>query len=680
MEQFKQKFIEEAIDLINDLENALLIIESNPDDKELLNKIFRIMHSLKGGSDMFGFHKMDKLTHYLETIYDYIRNDKIKLSKSILSFTLNTVDHLRKLLDEDKHDADFEVAHQQTLLQVQELIAEIEREDINLEFDEETEEKGAATIRNKQQLFTYYISFIPEEDIMINGTNPLFLIDEMHTIGKCIAFPRSHKIAEIENIDPSKCYTYWDIFLATGEGINTIIDVFIFVDDHCKLEVHKISEYNLLEEEAFTGIVRENIKANKSINLSDLQELARDLEKIFETSKKTIDTKVERTAETVISSIRVSSDKIDSLMNLVSELVTTQARLSLIAEESLNPKLVSVAEEIQKLSRQLRDTAFSISLLPIESMLTRFKRLVRDLSNEMSKDIIFEAEGTETELDKTIIQSLTDPLLHILRNSIDHGIENKENRLKNNKPEKGKIKLKAYYSGANVHISIIDDGKGIDPEKIKQKAIEKGLINSESNLSEQEILNMIFLPGFSTAETVSSVSGRGVGMDVVKRKISDLRGDVEIESEVGKGTTITIKLPLTLSIIDGLLTEIDSVFYIIPLSVVDKIYAAQHNKLVDTYNNLITLDGEQVPFYYMREEFQIEENNIDVEQIVVVNFENNRIGIAVDKVVGQYQAVLKPLGKHYKGQEFISGASILGDGTVALVMDTNKMIKKLSTN
>jgi two-component system, chemotaxis family, sensor kinase CheA len=270
--------------------------------------------------------------------------------------------------------------------------------------------------------------------------------------------------------------------------------------------------------------------------------------------------------------------------------------------------------------------------------------------------------------------------LHILRNSIDHGIENKETRLKNNKPEKGQIKLKAFYSGANVHISIIDDGKGIDPEKIKQKAIEKGLINSESNLSNQEILNMVFLPGFSTAETVSSVSGRGVGMDVVKRKISDLRGDVEIESEIGKGTTITIKLPLTLSIIDGLLTEIDGVFYIIPLTVVDKIYAAQHDDLVDTYNNLITLDGEQVPFYYMREEFSIQDNNVEVEQIVVVNFENNRIGVAVDKVVGQYQAVLKPLGKHYKGQEFISGASILGDGTVALVMDTNKMIKKLSKN
>lgn len=680
MEQFKQKFIEEAIDLINDLENALLFIESNPDDKDLLNKIFRIMHSLKGGSDMFGFHKMDKLTHYLETIYDYIRNDKVKLSESILSFSLNTIDHLRKLLDIDNYDDQLEKNHQNIISQVLDIIKEIESEDIAINIDDNELAGNSANIRNKEQLFTYYISFIPEEDIMINGTNPLFLIDEMHTLGKCIAFPRSHKISEIDKFDATKCFTYWDIFLATGEGINTIIDIFIFVDDHCKLEVHKISEHNLLEEEAFTGIIRENIKTNKSINLNDLQELARDLEKIFDTTKKETEIKADKSTDTIISSIRVSSDKIDSLMNLVSELVTTQARLNLLADESMNPKLVTVAEEIQKLSRQLRDTAFSISLLPIESMLTRFKRLVRDLSNEMSKDIVFEAEGTETELDKTIIQSLTDPLLHILRNSIDHGIENKETRLKNKKPEKGLIKLKAFYSGANVHISIIDDGKGIDPEKIKQKAIQNGLINSESNLTDQEILNLVFLPGFSTAESVSSVSGRGVGMDVVKRKISDLRGDVEIESEVGKGTTITIKLPLTLSIIDGLLTEIDKVFYIIPLTVVDKIYAAQHNDLVDTYNNLITLDGEQVPFYYMREEFSIEENNVEVEQIVVVNFENNRIGIAVDKVVGQYQAVLKPLGKHYKNQEFISGASILGDGTVALVMDTNKMIKKLSVD
>jgi two-component system chemotaxis sensor kinase CheA len=260
-------------------------------------------------------------------------------------------------------------------------------------------------------------------------------------------------------------------------------------------------------------------------------------------------------------------------MNLVSEMVTTQARLSLYAEQDGRPELLNIAENVQKLSRQLRDNAFSIVLIPIENMLTRFQRLVRDLSKELKKEVVFEAEGIDTELDKTIIENLTDPLMHILRNSLDHGIELPDIRMKLGKPRVGKILLKAFYSGANVIIQIFDDGAGIDPNFIRAKAVNKGLISSEAQLSKREILDLVFIPGFSTASKVTDVSGRGVGMDVVKRKIADIRGEVDLESEVGAGTTLTIKLPLTLSIIDGLLVKIAEVFYVIPLTVIDKIYA-----------------------------------------------------------------------------------------------------------
>jgi two-component system chemotaxis sensor kinase CheA len=340
--------------------------------------------------------------------------------------------------------------------------------------------------------------------------------------------------------------------------------------------------------------------------------------------------------------------------------------------------LIAIGENVQKLSRQLRDIAFSIVLIPIENLLTRFQRLVRDLSQELKKEVNFIAEGTDTELDKTIIENLTDPLMHILRNSLDHGIEDPDIRVKLGKPRQGTIMLKAFYSGANVHIQIFDDGAGIDPEKIRQKAISKGIISTDTPYTTKDIMDLLFLPGFSMAINVTDVSGRGVGMDVVRRKIADIRGEVEIDSKIGQGTTITIKLPLTLSIIDGLLVKIMETFYVLPLTSVDKIYATQHNKLVNRYNQLIAFDGQQIPFFYLRNEFGFEENNVDSEQVVVVRYEDKRIGLAVDSVIGEYQAVLKPLGKHYKNQEIISGATILGDGTIALVIDTNKAIKYFS--
>ena len=677
MDNFKKKFVEEAVDLIDGLEKSLLELEENPEDQTIVQKVFRVMHTLKGNSGMFGFDMIDSFTHEMETVYDLIRNNKLAVSRQILDLTLAAVDHLKVLLDEDNYtDLTVQENHQNLLSRVQAVINGDQSSDN--EIDPNQAEIGTvnSNLSVSGKGATYYILFEPNNHVFNNGTNPLFLIDEIHTLGEARVYAHLNRLPALTQMDPEQCYTYWEIILFTESDVNSINDVFIFVEDDSVIEIEKVADENLLINKDFVNQIDNLAGIQKDIGLTAVNRTAQEvIKKRNDIHTSTVDKSKKVAKNTSISSIRVASDKLDMLMNLVSELVTTQARLSLFAEESDVPGLVPIAENVQKLSRQLRDIAFSIVLIPIENMLTRFQRLVRDLSAELGKDVVFTTEGAETELDKTIIESLADPLMHILRNSMDHGIEDDNIREKAGKPKQGEIKLKAFYSGANVMIQISDDGAGIDPELITQKAISKGIISSDRKLSQREVLDMIFLPGFSTARNVSDVSGRGVGMDVVKRKIADIRGEVEIDSEVGKGTIITIKLPLTLSIIDGLLVKVDDTHYIIPLSVVDKIFAVEHEKIAKTFNNIVVLDGNQIPFFYIRREFNYEESAQHYEQVIVVNFEEKSVGLVVDSVIGEYQAVLKPLGKHYKRQDMISGATILGDGTVALVMDTNKIIK-----
>lgn len=677
MDKFRNKFIEEATDNINDLEDTLLLIERDTENKELVERIFRSMHSLKGGGAMFGFNLLSEFTHHLETLYDLVREGTIKITKELLDITLVSVDHMKILLGNDKFDSPaFKTKHLELSVQIKNFI-ENDNEIVDITNSETTDKKDNSKIK------TYYIYFEPESDIFKDGTNPLFLLDELHTLGNCKVFAHLNKIPEIEKLDITNCYIYWEILLATTEDVISITDVFIFIEDQCKLEIEEVADHDITINSKIINKILKLSEERNDVGISEILKIIKGEKEKELTSdvKEKIAKKtgiIPKVKENVISSIRVASDKLDYLMNLVSEMVTTQARLSLFAEESGDSELMVIAENVQKLSRQLRDNAFDIVLVPIETMLTRFQRLVRDLSKELNKNLVFTAEGADTELDKKIIESLTEPLLHILRNCIDHGIESADIRNKLNKPEQGKILLKAFYSGASVHIQIHDDGAGIDPEKIRAKAIEKGIIKKDTILNKKEILDLVFLPGFSTVENITGVSGRGVGMDVVKRKLIEIRGEVELDSEINVGTTLTIKLPLTLSIIDGLLVKIAHNHYILPLSVVNKIYATEHKNVINKYNNLIILDGEQFPFYYLREEFDLQEGKQEIEQVIIVSYEEQQIGLVVDEVVGEYQAVLKSLGKMYKKQEIISGATILGDGTVALVVDTNKIISQFS--
>lgn len=677
MKEFKDKFIVEANELIQNLEEALLVLETKPSDTNIIEQIFRIMHSLKGEGSMFGFETISKFTHNLENVYDLIRNKKIKVNTDILDITLESVDILRNLLEENNDDKNINNSIADINNRIQKIISG------NTENNNTKEQQNISIIEDVEQnekTKTYYVSFKPNKDILKTGSNPIFLLDDLSALGNCKIFPHFDNIPDINTLNPSDCYIYWDIFMASNKGINAIIDVFLFVDDLATIEIHKISDINLFNETSFVGIIKETIKSQKEINIDQLTDLAHELELIFieKNNKNEQNTRLTKTTDTKISSIRVSSQKLDSLINRVSELITIQAHLNLFTNQNKNTELEAITEEMEKISRDLRDDIFSIRLIPLETSITRFYRLVRELSNKLKKDIILKTEGTDTELDKNILEGITEPLMHIMRNSIDHGIEDTETRIKAGKPKQGTITLKAFYSGTNIFIQVIDDGAGIDTNKIKQSAIAKGFLDKNENLNNQEILNLIFKSGFTTSQAVTDISGRGVGMDVVKQKITDIRGEVNIESTLGEGTTISIKLPLTLSIIDGLLMKIEDTLFIIPISSIEKIYQVEHNKLINTFNNIVTVENTQFPFYYLREEFDFPEATLETEQLIIVKYKKKNIGLVVDNVIGKYQAVLKPLGSFFKDNEIISGSSILGDGTVALVLDTSKIISKFS--
>lgn len=678
MDQFRKKFFEEAFDLIQELEKSLLILEEDPSDSSHIEQVFRAMHTIKGNSAMFGFSHIDRFTHNLETVYDHVRQGKIEVSSSLLTVTLSAVDHLKVLLNEG------DSVSEETLLESKQITDRVNAFISSPEAGTATSASSslAAELGGKDEertSSTYFISFKPHADIFKTGTNPLYLIDELCSLGKSIVYADTSNIPTLQELQADACYTAWSIFLSTEEDENSIRDVFIFVEDDCDLEIVPLAAYDLLGTSLFTDKTAAIYGAGSGFNAEDLSDFVETLHQNKSTqSEKVAAKRVAVAKDAAISSIRVSSDKVDGLMNLVSELVTVQARLSLFAENNLLPELTVISEEMDKISRRLRDTAFSICLIPLDSMLTRFHRLIRDVSTELGKDVAFITEGTDTELDKTMIESLADPIMHILRNSLDHGIESAQDRLAKGKPAQGTIKLKAFYSGTNVHIQISDDGGGIDTERVRAKAVQAGIISPDATLSTQELLELIFLPGFSTAAEVTDLSGRGVGMDVVKRKITEIRGEVEIESAQGKGTTLTIKLPLTLSIIDGLLVQIADTYFVVPLSVVDTIFAANHGELKE-YNSLVVLAGKQIPYVYLRTIFDYPVNGNEQEQVVVINYNDSSVGLVVDRVVGEYQAVLKPLGKTFKNLDIVSGASILGDGTIALVLDTAKIIRQVAT-
>ena len=688
MEEMKATYIQEANELLENLESSLLSLEDNPNDTSNIEQVFRVMHTLKGNSSMFGLSKIAEFVHDLETIYDKIRQGEMELTKEILNTTLASFDHLNLIIvDSDLEDEKNKENHVALIHKIHGFIQGTTVSQAIVVPSEKAETTTSSVIPDNI-LRTYYVHFEPKTEFFLDGSNPLILVAELCQLGKHLVVPHFHKVTSIDDFNPTSCITFWEIYIESGGAKDKIDEVFVFAESNAKIEVVELTSSDLISNKEFAEKVQEIKFKDQLIDRELLFELASRLGKSIvpdlpilpaidanELIAESKNTHKSETKEKVVSSIRVSSDKLDELMNLVSELVTTQASLTLYNQKNETPELELISENIEKLSRRLRDIAFGMTLVPINNMFSRFQRLVRDVSMALNKEVQFVTEGGETELDKSIIETLTDPLMHIIRNSLDHGLELPDVRERLGKPRKGTVKLKAFYSGISVYIQIIDDGKGIDVNVIREKAVSKGFIKSDDVLTDKEVFDFIFYPGFSTAAVVTDISGRGVGMDVVKRNISELKGSIIVESSVNIGTTLTIKLPLSLSIIDGLLVDVANVYYIIPLSVVDKCYEVDNLEMMNNFNQLLVLDEQQVPFINVRKEFGYEEiSNSEKSQIIVVSDSDRRVGISVDHIVGEYQAVVKPIGKYYKNQDFISGATILGDGSIALVMDTHKII------
>lgn len=658
MQELIQEYIQDAEEMLAQLESKLFVLESDFKNKEIVHDVFRVMHNLKGSAGMFGFENIQRLTHDLETVYDQIRNEKLAISTEILNCTFKAVDFLKELLknsDSVQEQGDFE-----TLLnRVATLIGKETKA-----YTAVTAEKSSV----KQSERTYiYVRFMPDEYVFNRGVNIISLFEEVKEIGTAVIVPESEEVSiEVQQYELHKCLTAWDILISTEKDISAVKDVFIFMDESEYL-IHKVSSDNVTEEiKAINSAISDNA-ISKFIEITN-QAVVQESEKKADKNEAVVG---QNKAE---DSIRVSSKKLDVLMNLVSELVINKSQLELLAMKSGNAGLVKAVEHLSKLTKQFRDNALEIRLIPVESIMVNFRRLVRDLSQTLNKEIVFVVEGGDTELDKNIISALEKPLMHIIRNAADHGIEDTATRKMRGKGSEGMIKFIAFYSGANVFIQIQDDGGGLDIERIRKKAIEKGIISEQMQYSEKELINLIFEPGFSTASVVSDVSGRGVGMDVVKKQLEELRGEIEITTEKGLGTSFTLKLPLTLSIIDTLHVRVEGIELLVPLSNVDYCEKVSFDEIKALSRNALQLNGALVPLVNLRQMFNLHGNVPETQKIIVVHREEKQFALLTDEVVGEHQAVLKPLGDVFKKQEYLSGASIMGDGRVSLVLDINKLV------
>jgi len=694
MDNHTQTFIEEAFELLADLEAALLELEEDPSNSELIGRVFRALHTIKGSGAMFGFDDVAQFTHTIETTYDDVREGKLPVTKELISLTLKAKDLIRLMIEAPSDEASLP-QDAQTLIDSFRRIADGKNLQQTPTDDPHKDSQAQEASSQPQQRpeCTFRVRFAPSADIFLTGTNPLLLLNELQFLGDCRIFAGLDHIPPLGDIDPERCYVFWDIILTTDRGIDAIRDVFIFIDDSSTIDIAMIDSEDSATYEEEQKKLGEILVERRDIQSEELTKTLSEKKKIGEmlvekglVSKEKVESalieqehlkkvkKPARQQEEAASSIRVPADKLDTLVNLVGELVTVQARLTQMASQFNNAELVSIAEEVERLTGDLRDNTLNIRMLPIGTTFGRFKRLVRDLSQQLGREVEMTTEGAETELDKTVIERLNDPLVHLIRNCIDHGIESPEIRESMGKPRAGMLNIAARHSGAYVLIEITDDGAGIDKETIKRKAVEKGLISADVELQDKEIFSLIFAPGFSTAEKVTNVSGRGVGMDVVKRTIDSLRGSVEISSEKGEGTTVTLKLPLTLAIIEGLLVEINRQFFILPLTIVQECVELSRTDVEMSHGrDIANIRGEIVPYIRLRESFEIKGARPEIEQIVITEVERNRIGLVVDNVIGEHQTVIKTLGKVYQDIDGISGATILGDGTVALIMDVARL-------
>lgn len=688
-EQFIETFKEEALELLSSLESILLDLEKDPQDPELLSAVFRVMHTIKGSAGMFGLEAISSFAHEVESILSALRDGKLKVSRTLIGNTLLARDYILSFLDNVSTAT--EPLDQNMLSFLDEF-----KKDVGFAKEQNglIEKKGPILGVQKKEpekpKYTWHIVFFPSINCFRRGGNPLGIIPELQSLGELTYTPLFSRIDFLETLNPEECKIGWDFYLSTSASENEIRDVFIFEEDSAEISFEclehivdektninrKLGEILVSEGKLDQETLFDKLKNQKRIGELLVEEKIvsnTDIKVALESQKQLQKVQKQKISSVEMSTIRVKSEKLDLLMSLVGELVTVHARILETSKNIHNDELLSVVEQFGRLTDDLRNNTMSIRMVPVGSTFSSFKRLVRDLALEMDKKVELVTEGGETELDKTVIEKLNDPLVHIIRNSLDHGIETPDIRLNRGKTEQGTIRLSASQTGASVYIDIEDDGNGLNKEAILKKALKNGLVKEDAVLSEEDVFNLIFAPGFSTKETVSSVSGRGVGMDVVHRQMEMINGSVSIKSESLKGTKITLKIPLTLAIIDSMLVKISDSFFVVPLSVVDGCMEFIKDNQTNEHDIVIFHD-KQLPFVNMRDFFSIEGERKKIEQIVIVNIKGQRVGILVDQVVGGNQTVIKPLGKLFKQAEGISSGTILGDGSVALILDVEQIV------
>ena len=687
MAQFHQVFFEESFEGLDVMENGLLNMDSGEVDPEEINSIFRAAHSIKGGSGTFGFTNVSEFTHVMETLLDEMRDGRRPVTQEAVNVLLASVDVLRDMLtaaqggetpDEER------VAAQR---------AELDRVLSGGAADADSPPQatsGSAPDAPAADLqpVGWKVVFRPHTHLMRTGNDPLRIIRELAELGALEAECDTSELPALNEFEPEDCYLSWDLRLNEPVAKEAIDEIFEWVEDDCDFAIVPVMPegYDPQAQAAPEAAAEARAPAEEPAPAEpELKVVEPAPERRSGADRRKQDRRKPAARKPAAggSSIRVDTGKIDSLINMVGELVITQSMLGMLGEDFSMDKLARLREglgQLERHTRELQESVMQIRMLPISFTFSRFPRLVHDLSQKLGKQIELKMTGENTEVDKTVIEKIGDPLVHLVRNSVDHGIEMPEERIAAGKPETGTVHLSAEHRGGNIVIEITDDGKGLARDKILQKGIERGLVSEDDNLTDKQIYDLIFQPGFSTAEQVSDVSGRGVGMDVVRRNINELGGSIEIESEQGRGSTITIRLPLTLAILDGQTICVGDEIYIVPLgSIIESIQVRKDMlRRVAGKGETFRLREEYLPIVRMAEVFGVENpraREIEDGIVVVVEAGGSKCGLFVDGLLGQQQVVIKSLEANYGRVEGISGATILGDGSVALIMDIPGVIR-----
>lgn len=697
--QFYQTFFEESFEGLDVMESGLLHLHEESTESDLIHTIFRAAHSIKGGSATFGFNQVASLTHVMETLLDEMRDGRRSVTQDAVDVLLQAVDCLREMLaatrDGQTIDAERSEVVQRSLEHV--LHSQAEESFAPPSF-QTTSGSSPQTSPAALPMAGWRIHFRPHAQMLQSGNDVVRILRELSVLGTRAVQVDISQLPAFADLEPETSYLAWEIALQSDASLQQIQEVFAWVEDECDLQITPMVEPAANTPEPQPRQAAAPAPAAAPAKVTPLappdappsppkeswsgEDRRASMERRSGEDRRVGGDRRTSSAAAETSSIRVSIDKVDALINMVGELVITQSMLGQLGEDfdmSRLEKLRDGLAQLERNTRELQENVMRIRMLPISFAFNRFPRMVHDLSQKLNKKINLTMSGEQTELDKTVMEKIGDPLVHLVRNSLDHGIEAPEVRIAAGKPEVGSVHLNAYHQGGNILIEISDDGAGINREKVRQKAIARGLIGTEEALPEEKVLDLIFQPGFSTAEVVSDVSGRGVGMDVVRRNIKDLGGSIEVSSHEGKGSTFTIRLPLTLAILDGQLVRVGSQIYIIPLvSIVESLQIQPELiSAVAGQAELYKLRDAYIPTIGLADLFSIDSSEDESSEglLVVVEGDGRRAALVVDDLLGQQQVVIKSLETNYKRVEGVSGATILGDGRVALILDIAGLIR-----